>query len=376
MPAAPRRADIFLLSGVGAWAAIEAVFLQGPGTTEERLLFAFCCTAPLLWRRRWPTAVLVVVSVVLVARAWEAGVPEEGATPLPALLITAFTCAFRAPPVHAVVGLPIPLIAISTAAELNYYIGDPTLADYAVITFIFATTWSAGWLLRRRVEAERRALAATNELARLTVRDAVTAERERIARELHDVVAHSLSIVTMQAGAAQSLLRVDIDKADHHLEAVRRTSRQALVEMRRLLDVLHQTPRDGDPVPDLGQISELIEQHRLTGLPVTLHEDEPRPALAAGLGLAAYRIVQESLTNVRKHGGDVPTSVDIRYANDRVVIEVVNDLPETPLAAEGSGRGLPGMKERARLHHGSLVAGPREGRYHVRAELPLEASPA
>ncbi len=376
VPAAPCPADVLLLGGIGTWAALEAVFLEGPGTTSERLVFAFLFTAPLLWRRRWPTAVLLLISAILVIRALGDAVAEEGATPLPSLLIAAFTCALRAPTVHAFIGLPVPLIAISGATALDYYTGEPTLADYAVFTFLSALAWSAGWLLRRRVEASRRAMVATSELARVSVREAVTAERERIARELHDVVAHSLSIVTMQAGAAQSLLRVDVDKADHHLDSVRRTSRQALVEMRRLLDVLHQTPRDGDPVPDLDQIPELIEQHRATGLPVEFIEDEPRPALAAGLGLAAYRIVQESLTNVHKHGGDVPTRVQIQYANDRVVIDVVNDLPDAPLAAVGSGRGLPGMRERARLHHGSLVAGPHDGRYHVRAELPLEAPPA
>ncbi|WP_205473238.1 sensor histidine kinase [Nocardioides sp. SYSU D00038] len=376
VPAAPRRADALLVGGIGLWAGLEAVFLGGPGTTAERLGVAVAVSVPLLWRRRFPAAVLLVVSAVLLLRALGGGPPEEGSTPLASLLVAVFSCGLRARAPLAVASLPVPLAAVSSATALDYYTGEPAPADYAVFAFLTVLAWSGGWLLRRRAEAARAALAATDERARTSVRAAVAGERERIARELHDVVAHSLSVVTVQAGAAQSLLRTDPDRAEHHIDAVRRTSRQALVEMRRLLDVLHQPPVDGEPAPDLDQVPALVEEHRASGLPVTLVEDGVRPALAAGLGLASYRIVQEALTNVRKHAGDVATDVRLGYDAERMTIEVSNDLPGRPRESVGSGHGLTGMRERARLHGGTVEVGVVGNRFRVRVVLPVEAPPS
>jgi signal transduction histidine kinase len=251
------------------------------------------------------------------------------------------------------------------------------LASRALRIRATATTvggaWVAGWLVRRRAAQARLAVAASGELARSAVVD----ERARIARDLHDIVAHSVSIIAVQAGAAEALLERDPAAAREHLAALRRTARETMNEMRRLLGVLREDQPSYAPQPSLSRLEDLLVETRGAGVPVELIEEGRRPPLSAGVDLVAYRIVQESLTNVRKHAGRVPTRVEIHYGMRDLELEICNEPGALPRSHNGrteeGGHGLIGMRERAEIFGGTLEAGERgSGGFRVHAVLPLE----
>ena len=229
---------------------------------------------------------------------------------------------------------------------------------------------------RRQASLEARAVRLEQEREE-AARAAVAEERRRIARDLHDVVAHSVSVMTVQAGAARLLLAEEPARAREPLLSVEATGRQALTELRRLLGLLRseEGERALGPRPGLAALPELLAQTRTAGLPVELSvEGEPPRSVAPGVELAAYRIVQEALTNARKHAGAARASVAVRYGNGALELVVAND--GAPVVRDGRprGHGLVGMRERAALYGGTLEAGPRaEGGFVVRARLPLEA---
>ncbi len=217
-----------------------------------------------------------------------------------------------------------------------------------------------------RLESER------EEKARI----AVAEERARIARELHDIVAHGVSVMVVQAGAARRVLATDPEQAEIALLAVEATGRQSLAEMRRLLGILRTDPEALAlaPQPGLGSVGDLVAHVRSAGLPVELRsEGESRP-LPAGVELVAYRVVQEGLTNVIKHAGDARAVVTIAYREDRVDVEVSDNGRLPARQSDGRGHGLFGMRERVALYGGSFDAGPREtGGFVVSASIPTAA---
>jgi signal transduction histidine kinase len=365
------RVDVGIAAGLLVWALLEALFADGPGSLPARVLLAVGYTVPLVVRRRWPIPVMLTIVGLAIVRGAVWDVPEEGAMPFPSLLVATFSAALYARPRWlAVAAAPLPMLAFF----LGNFVGSPTAADVAIVTFITLGAWSGGWLVRRRAAQLAAAQAAGPELAR----EAVAAERARLARELHDVVAHSVTIISLQAGAAEAVLDVDPGQAREHLEAVRRTAHEALVEMRRLVGVLREAVPVYEPQGGLDRLTDLVTELRAAGLPVELSEEGPRVALPPGVDLSAFRIVQESLTNVRRHAGTAATSVRVRYCDDAVELEVANarGSGEGALGA-GSGHGLIGMRERARLYGGTLHAGEEPGGgFVVRARLPLEAQPA
>jgi len=253
--------------------------------------------------------------------------------------------------------------------ESHFYPGSTSAGNVAILFFFFASAWAAGWLVRLRAAQARAAVAESDELAR----SAVAKERARIARELHDVVAHSVSIIAVQAGAAEALIDRDADRAREHMASVRRTAREAMSEMRRLLDVLRTDQPRYAPQPGLARLPDLLDEIRGSGIAVELIEDGDRPHLAPGLDLVAFRIVQESLTNVRKHGDGASARVLLRYRSSTLEVEVVNPvLPAAASGANGSGQGLIGMRERVLLFDGSFEAGVGgDGRFRVHALLPI-----
>lgn len=360
-----------IAAGLLVWALLEALFADGPGSLPARVLFAAGYTMPLVVRRRWPIPVLLIIVGLAIVRGAVWDVPEEGAMPFPSLLVATFSAALYArPPWLAVAAAPLPMLAFF----LGNFVGSPTAADLAILSFITLGAWTGGWLVRRRASQLAAAQAAGPELAR----EAVAEERARLARELHDVVAHSVTIISLQAGAAEAVLDVDPGQAREHLEAVRRTAHEALVELRRLVGVLREAVPVYEPQGGLDRLTDLVTELRSAGLPVELSEEGSRVALPPGVDLSAFRIVQESLTNVRRHAGTVATSVRVRYCDDAVELEVVNARGSGDGAlGAGSGHGLIGMRERARLYGGSLHAGEQPGGgFVVRARLPLEAQPA
>ena len=208
---------------------------------------------------------------------------------------------------------------------------------------------------------------------------AAAAERARIARELHDVVAHNVSVMVVQADGASYALDNSPERARQALLAIASTGRQALTEMRRMLGVLRSD--DGAtgvaPLPGIAQLGELLEQTRATGLAVSFTVQGVPAPLPGGLALAAYRIVQESLTNTRKHGGPAASAeVLLRYCEDALTLQITDDGHGAATAADGAGHGLTGMRERVALYSGTLDAGPLPGGgYQVTARLPVVRGP-
>jgi signal transduction histidine kinase len=253
--------------------------------------------------------------------------------------------------------------------------------DLLFVSIISGGVWATGRMVRSRRQlaaalADRNVLLEHEQEAR--ARQAVAEERTRIARELHDVVAHSVSVMVVQAGAERRALGDERQSTREVLEAIEETGRQALTEMRRLLGMLR---KDDDelalaPQPSMEHLELLVSQVREAGMPVQLElEGEPVP-LPPGVDLSAYRIVQEALTNALKHAGPARARVRVRYRHDELELEILDDGPGPLAATNGAdpdGHGLVGMRERVSLFGGDLAAGQRrEGGYAVRARLPLE----
>ncbi len=208
------------------------------------------------------------------------------------------------------------------------------------------------------------------------------AERGRIARELHDVIAHSVSLMGVQAGAVERVLERDPDKAREALRSIQFTARDSVGELRRLLGILRaqDEPFGTSPQPGLAALSSLVEDNRSAGLPVALAIDGEARALSAGVELSAYRVIQEALTNVRKHAPGASAHVHLCYRVDEVEVVVSNSAYQAPNGrkrwpADGAGHGLVGMRERVAMYGGSLEARPEpDGGFLVRARLPVEVS--
>ncbi|MFJ2774458.1 sensor histidine kinase [Streptomyces sp. NPDC087300] len=278
-----------------------------------------------------------------------------------------------------------PLSMMRWPTENISVFGSVLFAVFQTVPFVLA------WVLGDSIRTRRAYLAQLEERADRLEREreaqskvAVAAERARIARELHDVVAHNVSVMVVQADGAAYVMDAAPDQAKKALETISGTGRQALAEMRRLLGVLRtgEPEESGEyvPQPDVEQLDELIEQVRTAGLPVDYKvEGTPRP-LPSGVELTAYRIVQEALTNTRKHGGEnAGASVRLVYFDDGLGLLVEDDGKGAPHelyedgGADGSGHGLIGMRERVGMVGGTLDAGPRPGGgFRISALLPLK----
>ncbi len=229
-------------------------------------------------------------------------------------------------------------------------------------------------LLVRRVvgDRERRARIAERERD-VAAREAVVEERARIARELHDVIAHHVSMIVVQAGAERSVLGQENASTREVLETVEQSGRSALTEMRRLLGMLRGDANEPlMPQPGLGDVPTLVGQLREAGLPVELRLDGDRRELPAGIELSGYRIVQEALTNALKHAGDAHATVHIRYGADSLDLEIADDGAGATARASGGGHGLVGMRERAALYGGRFETSRNpSGGFVVRVKLPI-----
>jgi signal transduction histidine kinase len=272
-----------------------------------------------------------------------------------------------------VIGLGV-VAACGSVAALRH--PDPSLAQGASVVAFMAIAWAAGALVRlpvsRAASAEERATQLELEQA-LAAQQAVADERRRIARELHDIIAHSVSVMTLQAGAVRRRLTPDQVREHDSLLAVEETGREALAEMRHLVGLLKEEDAVPSlaPQPGMGALGSLVSSVRAAGLPVDLRVEGAARRLPPGVDLAAYRVVQEALTNTLKYGGTAEAHVRIQWASDELRIEVANDGRNT---SNGTGFGQEGMRERLRLYGGRLESGPRpEGGYLVRARLPVGA---
>ncbi|MCL6737894.1 sensor histidine kinase [Streptomyces neyagawaensis] len=276
-------------------------------------------------------------------------------------------------------------------AQMRWPEGQTGMLGNAVLAIILTVPFALAWVLGDSLRTRRAYFAQLEERAARLEKEreaqakvAVAAERARIARELHDVVAHNVSVMVVQADGAAYVLDAAPDQAKKALETISSTGRQALAEMRRLLGVLrtgeHQEVGEYVPQPDVEQIDDLVEQCRTAGLPVDFKiEGTPRP-LPSGVELTAYRIVQEALTNTRKHGGpNAGASVRLVYFDDGLGLLVEDDGKGAPHelyeegGVDGRGHGLIGMRERVGMVGGTLDAGPRPGGgFRISALLPLK----
>ncbi|MFJ6015412.1 sensor histidine kinase [Streptomyces sp. NPDC092952] len=240
--------------------------------------------------------------------------------------------------------------------------------ELGITAWVLALAAAAEFVrVRREQGADRRAERQAAERRR------ADEERLRMARELHDVLAHSISVINVQSNVGLALLDSDPEQARAALTAIKAASKEALGEVRQVLDTLR-TPGDAPtaPAPGLDRLPELVEQAASTGLTVTVETDGVRRSVPPGADLAAFRIVQEALTNVVRHSGSRTARVRVGYRPDRIRLGIDDEGPATGTDAGGSGNGLAGMRERAAGLGGTIEAGPRTGGgFRVRAELPL-----
>lgn len=279
------------------------------------------------------------------------------------------------------------VVGLTAFAAIGVIIPDDdipaiALVGIALIHLTSALIGQAVYDRRRRIaELQLRAERAEAERGMLA-RHAVLDERSRIARELHDVVAHGMSMIVVQAGAAERALDRDPDASRRALDNIQRVGRQSLTEMRQMLDVLRSEGDtiDLEPQPGIADVARIVEQCRQSGVPTELDVDGAVPTLSAGREITAYRLVQEALTNVVKHAG-VGASASVRLASDHggLRIEVLdNGVGSTATeVARSTGQGIVGMRERVEMYGGRLRAGPRPGGgFRVVATLPADGAAA
>jgi signal transduction histidine kinase len=251
--------------------------------------------------------------------------------------------------------------------------------DYVFPTLIILTTWAMGRVVRSRTRLTERLHEAAARLAEQQADEAHRAageERRRIAREMHDLVAHSMSVMVVQAGGARRIIGRDSGRAVAAAAQLERTGREALSEMRHLLGILRPDHAALAPQPTLAELGALVERARAAGLPAVLAHRGERHPLPAGLDLAAYRIVQEALTNALKHAHGAATEITVDWAPDTIALEV-RDRGGARAGVANGGHGLVGMRERVRLYGGELETGPLpDGGWTVRATLPCAAREA
>lgn len=375
-----------VLGGLGLYEIwIEPVLqpesFAGPAAVQT--LGVLMLAAGLAVRTRAPGLAL---ATVLADLAIEWGYSDTGGAGVSAEWFIAMLFAFYSVGAYcdlrpATVRLALGVVVLLTINAVNIARGDSTPYESAgAYPFVF-TLWAAGVGVRRMRERASQLEGRVGALARERdekARAAAAQERARIARELHDVVAHSVSTMVLQTSGARQVLRTDVDDADEALRSAEITGRQALRELRRLLGILRTDDRPSlDPQPGVADIGSLVQQTRDAGLPVELESSGIVLALSPGLDLTAYRIVQEALTNVLKHAGKVQTVVRVTFDADALNLVIRNPAVQAATNGGDPGHGLLGMRERVALYGGSLLVGPDDdGGYRVHARLPLEGERA
>jgi signal transduction histidine kinase len=360
----PLLVDSVLAVALAAASGVE--FLHDAPGEAARLPLVVAAPLPLALRRRFPLPA-VAVMIVLTSLAQR---------PPTVIGFAAIVIAVYSVGAHS--GWRLRSLALLALAAVGLQVSvpqaKPPLPSWSLNPLLIVGLWLAGDALRGLHERARRLEREQELVARIAVAD----ERARIARELHDVVAHNVSLMVVQAGAARRLLGGQAGRPGEAMLAVESGGREALNELRRMLGLLTggESETASDAPPGLDQVEALVERMRGAGLPVELRIDGARRSLPPGLDLAAYRIVQEALTNVLKHAPGARTEVLVRFLERELRLEVVDaggvDAPE----AVGAGRGLAGMRERVAAHGGELDAAPlAEGGFAVRVRLPLAPAP-
>jgi signal transduction histidine kinase len=373
-PWKPPLADLLLAAGFAAISV--SIGLGVLDRTSDRLigigLGVVHCSA-LAFRRKWPVGVIgAMIATGLVYTL--AGFPPVGLGP--AIVAAVYSVAAYRPrrqsvPATALASLAMAIALVPTSMGVDTAVGN---------ALVFGVAWLVGDRQRQaqtQATAERRRAEELERTREELARRAVLDERLRIARELHDVVAHAMSVIVVQAGTGRVVIDDEPDKARAALASIETTSRTALGELRRLLTVLRADDEQAQPLlpsPGLSDLDSLVATTVAAGLPVEVRVEGHRPALPAGIDLAAYRIVQEALTNVRRHARASKATVVVAYEREELRIDVADDGrgPAPDERRDGTGQGLVGMRERAALYGGTLRAGPGPtGGFVVSLRIPL-----
>lgn len=374
-PFPPLVRDAALPAVVGAVATAEVLTVH-PGRPMTALLILWSACVVLAFRRRWPLGVGVLAGVALLLPFFGTSL-KDLTSPVLVIWVAEYAVGRWLPDLRgmSVVGLYLALMA----GDLVVGDSNTPAGDVVWGTTLLIPPYVIGVLVRRwadrtvRLTRETERLAAAHDLVR---RETAAAERARIARELHDVLAHSVSAMVLQVTAAEDLVRRDPDHASRLLHDVAAVGRQALAETGRLLHLIRDTDDELGLAPEAGidRLPDLIEGFRGHGMRVDLDTEGALAGLPPGVDLSAYRIVQEGLTNALRHGGGRMAAVRIARLPDRVEITVTN--PAGPGGTRGSGLGLIGMSERVAVFGGWLKHGREDGRYVLHVTLPLAETPA
>jgi signal transduction histidine kinase len=363
-----------LVLGVGSQFAESPMVEAGYRDTDAlAVLFGLVTTLPVYWRRRRPLPALAVSSAGIFA----VSVGDYRVNNLPiATLFLVYAVGAYARRTPALAGL----VLVNATILAIWIVGDPSL-DIAGAGFnmtLFSGAWLAGQVVQARASANEARLSEAQERAeshRQQEARAVAEERLRLAQELHDVVAHSMSVIAVQAGMGAHVIDERPADAKEALAAISETSRRTLQEMRRLLGVLRdeEGERSHTPAPGLGELPALVDDVRKAGVDVTFSMEGEPGCVPHGVELSAYRLVQEGLTNVIKHAGPAAATVTVRCEPTEVLVEVSDDGRGAAAANGGGGHGLRGMRERVAVWGGTFDAGPQAGGgFRIAARLPFE----
>ncbi|HEX4719334.1 MAG TPA: sensor histidine kinase [Thermoleophilaceae bacterium] len=368
-----QRFDTALAIALGALYTAEALGESGfAGHRAVGLIVGLVFMASLAVRRRWPVVpIAVAVFVIEFANLVGPNAMGDTAALLFAIVITIYSVGAYARGHALWVAIALIVAAIPLAAIEP---GQSTSAsDIGFFVMFFGGPFVAGRVIRLRRERETQLESEGEERARA----AVTEERTRIARELHDVIAHAVSVVVLQARGARKQVSPEQSEVREALDTIEHSASEALTEMRRLLSLLreHDEELALAPQPSLRRVDALAERARAAGLAVELKVEGSLDDLPAGIDVSAYRIVQEALTNALKHAGPAHATVHITRGEQKLAIEVSDD-GRGQATAEAGGHGLVGMRERVAVYGGWIEAGPRpQGHgFALRVELPLEGA--
>jgi signal transduction histidine kinase len=366
------------LAGVGLWEVLAHPLADGvvEGPLVLNLFVIVATTLPLAVRRSRPTSVAFLIFGLIAIRALTAD-PLEIYAPTLAGLVAVYSVAVHARLAGALAGLGAAVVATEIAAVTGT--GGDAAPDPWAAPVLLGAVWVLGFMAGSRHARARSLEREAKERDRRRAEEtaaAVAQERQRIARELHDSVSHSLALIAMQAGGADAVLSKDPERAAQSLRSIERAARDGLTEMRRLLGLMSEG--DGDathaPQPGIDRVVDLLEGAREAGLVVSLTSSGERADVSPAVEVSVYRIVQESLTNAARHAGRCQADVALRWSPSMLEVEVVSNGATRAEDSGHVGRGLIGMRERATLLGGELEVGCQEsGRYRVRARLPLES---
>jgi signal transduction histidine kinase len=351
--------------------------IEGPRWVN--VIAAAGVTLPIAFRRRAPLAVApLMIAVVVLQEALGGDITENSVAPMITIPIAVYALAAYSDRARAFAGLAVLMVLI----WLDVLLADSTSAsDFLFTALLVGGPWLVGRIVNTRVELAEVLRDKAERLEREHAKQAelaVAEERARIARELHDVVAHNVSVMVVQAAAARRMVDQNPEKARQALESVEETGRDALREMRRMLGMLRKGDEDLAlaPQPSIAEIDWLLERARDAGLDVDLTIEGEKKRLQSSVDLSAFRIVQEALRNTLKHAGPARAHVTVRYGERDVELEVSDDgrtVPARNSNGEVVGQGLVGMRERVAMLGGRMEAGYRkDGGFGVHATLPLE----